>query len=271
MAHRYLFVLATIVLLSASRSFAIGITIDSVYADSVYFGSNVNVSAPKNALGKPDSQYAKISLLSGGTYLYIAFHRRNGALKLPELIPIKAKSTLIIWGKKDPSVDTSSGSVAFVTEDPVYIQSDPYILNNGMTVIPVPDTEFEYLDFELPGLGTPNGSKSFMIDAIALVEDTSQIKNAVALASAENVVGLIANYPNPFIETTNINFSLPLAGNVEIVSVDAAGIERERVSFGYRQPGSYSERMSVSGHGIRFLRLFVDGVACGAPIKVISE
>jgi hypothetical protein len=268
MAHRYLYVLATIVLFSASASFA-AVKIDSVYADSVFFNTKTGVISPANAFGKPDSQYATLSQeISLSVQFDLVFYRHNGKIVTKNILPIKPNATLIVWGRKNKDVDSSAGIVSFLNSN-TGATSDPFLLGDGINIVTVPNEEYNYIEFSLPGLVPV--AKTYSIDAVALVEDTSQTAGSVPFNSESNPFGLLSNFPNPFTEVTNINFALESGGNIEVAAIDDAGIERQRISLGYLNEGSHSERIALTSHGMFFLRLFVNGHPYGAPIKIASE
>ncbi|HYM21333.1 MAG TPA: hypothetical protein VEW28_10085 [Candidatus Kapabacteria bacterium] len=273
MARRYLFILATILFCSVSRSFAAGAKVDSVYADSIYQNGKLGVTSPLKAFGRPDKQYAQLS--GTASEFDIAFRRHRTGLP-DSVIPIKANASVIIWGKKDLAVDSSALEVIFIETDPggsILYQSDPFYISDSGGTITVPNQEYTYLILTLPGvgLGTPKYAKSYFIDAIALVEDTSQAKGAVAPNPDQISLGLEASYPNPFSGATNVDFTLASSGIVEIAAVDAVGTEHERVSLGYVSEGSHSVRIALGDCGMYFLRLYLNGTAFGRSIKVISE
>ncbi|MCC7157907.1 MAG: T9SS type A sorting domain-containing protein [Ignavibacteria bacterium] len=69
------------------------------------------------------------------------------------------------------------------------------------------------------------------------------------------------NYPNPFNPATNINFSLPRAGETSITVYDASGKLVENISSGYRLAGNYTVDFSAPNlsSGVYFYSLSAEG------------
>src|SRR5689334_11493278 len=87
---------------------------DTLYADSIFNGAAngaIDVTNPLSALNKPDNKVAK---LSGGVLLDLCF--RNYAHNA--VVSIKKDSTILIWGQKDKSVDSSAGQAVLYKTDP---------------------------------------------------------------------------------------------------------------------------------------------------------
>lgn len=72
---------------------------------------------------------------------------------------------------------------------------------------------------------------------------------------------LSQNYPNPFNPTTNINFSIPVSGNVELDVYNSLGQKIESLINGYLESGSYKASFNASNYssGIYFYRLKSNG------------
>ena len=265
--------LAVLVLLIASDCVSFGATMDSVYLDSLYAGPYPNVITTNNLFGKPDTQFAILTLSGQGAYLYANFHRRTGSAVSSAILPIKPNSTIVVWGKKDASVDTSSATITLGIDDP-YFETDPIRLNDGVTVITVPNMEFRYVYLALDGLsdGLGNGAKSFKIDAVMLIEDTAQTNSGAVIGSPINRGGgIVANYPNPFFNTTSVAFTTPNDGAVSLVAVDMQGNEYARADLGMLAAGEHRVGFDLQAHGMYFLRMFVNGIPYGNPIKIISQ
>jgi hypothetical protein len=56
---------------------------------------------------------------------------------------------------------------------------------------------------------------------------------------------LFQNYPNPFNPTTNINYSIPVAGYVSLKVFDLLGREVATLVNEYKQPGIYNSKFSI--------------------------
>ena len=253
---------------------ATSLKIDSVYADSIYAQGVSGVTSPESALGKPDGKFA---VISGNAPLFdLAFRRHNGIIAKPILIPILPKSTIIIWGRKDKDVDSSAGQMTLYKTDPSGIllystELTPFYLKDGINIYQVPDSLFTYMEFSLPGLGTSNGAKSYSIDALALVEDTFDISGVTQNQIFVQHSSVRANYPNPFEGKTTIDYSLIQGGNIEMMIVDMNGIEHGRADLGYQSEGTHSFEFMTNDHGLFFVRLFINGVPSGNPLKIISR
>ncbi|WP_176466233.1 N-acetylmuramoyl-L-alanine amidase [Aliifodinibius salipaludis] len=76
-------------------------------------------------------------------------------------------------------------------------------------------------------------------------------------ADTEGELVLESNYPNPFSESTTINFSLEKAGNVQITIWDIAGRKVNEVTDQFYEADSHSESWNASGYasGVYFCRL----------------
>ena len=68
---------------------------------------------------------------------------------------------------------------------------------------------------------------------------------------------LSQNYPNPFNPTTNINFSVPEAGNVKVVIYDAIGNQVEVLVDEYKAAGNYRVNWNAGNYasGVYFYRM----------------
>jgi hypothetical protein len=272
--NRTIFYLSIVFAISWFGQNASASVIDTLYADSTYFGVESGVTNPINAFGKPDDRFAKLTAVGVAPQFDVIFYRHSGSVVTKTILPIKPKSRLIIYGKKDSEVDSSAGAVSLCWFDALQNlqQTAPYILNGGADTIDVPDTTFEYLEFTLPGVGlTQTYSKSYYIDAIALLEDTAQAPSIVYSSRFAVGTGIIRNYPNPFQSSTSVAFSMPTNGNATLVAVDMQGKEQGRTELGYLDNGDHRAMFELSVHGMYFLRLFVNGMPVGNPIKVVSQ
>lgn len=117
--------------------------VDTVYADFCIPEGNNNVPSKDSAaiFGKPDGVYGKFT---GTESLDIGFRK-------PDHIhtqPIKGGSTILVWGKKDLSVDSSAGQITFNYFDNTgsLVSSNAFILEDGLNQIPVPSGSWAYID-----------------------------------------------------------------------------------------------------------------------------
>jgi len=245
-------------------------------ADTLYVDSIAEVKPlPIHILGKPDKQFSTMD--QSLSLIDVSFKKSIGGQPSTTVVLMKGGSNLIVWGKKDPSVDSSAGQLTFFYFDPIQSQLfqsvEPIIVVDGENKVTVPPGTWEYIEFSLPGagLGTPNYAKSYMIDAVALVQDTDAPPASTPSARTLSTFGLQANYPNPFTSATNASYSLEHGGNIQISVVDLAGVEHSRIDLGYQDAGVHSEPLMINDRGVFFLRLYVDGVPSGAVLKVISQ
>lgn len=72
---------------------------------------------------------------------------------------------------------------------------------------------------------------------------------------------LSQNYPNPFNPTTNINFSIPVSGNVNLDVYNALGQKVESLVNGYLETGSYKVSFDAANYssGIYFYQIKSNG------------
>jgi len=254
-------------LFSASCSLA-AVKIDTVYSGLFYADIREGLGSDSLLiLGKPDKQYCKLS--GNGLDVTVAFKKyKSSGLQL-----IKAGATLLIWGKKETGVDSSSCQVTFWYDDGAGTthNSGPIVFSDTLNVISVPSQDFNYLEFTLPQdpNGSGKGSKGFYIDAIGVVEDTAAPVKSVSNNSF--VSNSLASYPNPFTGSTTIRYSLENEGNTELVITDALGREVERITDGYKESGAHEIPLAIKTPGIYFVRLFVNGQFAGGSVKINSQ
>jgi hypothetical protein len=240
--------------------------IDSVYADSIYQSYGITDVQAKGTLGKPDKQYATFAI---GDLLDLAFKNSHHS----DIIPIKANSTLLIWGQIDKSVDSSAGQVTFNKFDisGSLVTSKRFILGDGLNVITVPNEDWVYIELSLADpidAGSITHAKSYLLDAIALIQDTippSSVLKQVALAHS------IVTYPNPFTQSTTIHFELETQGDIQLVVIDGLGREVDRIQAGYLENGVHEIPFAIKTPGFYFVRLFVNGQPVGNPLKITSR
>lgn len=272
MVMKYFYGVVFLFLVCGSSAFAKNPTdADSLYVDSIA----AVTPFPSKILGKPDDQFATID--QSLPLVDISFKQYKGGVAQKSVILIKGGSTISIWGKKDPTVDSSAGQLVFFYFNPVtqYLEQsqETFYLGDGLNNVFVPAGQWEYIEFSLPGagLGTPEFAKSYMIDAVMLLQDTDAPPASVPSTRRMNAFGLQANYPNPFEGTTNASYSLEQGGNIQIAVVDLAGVEHSRIDLGYHDAGVYSEPLTINDRGVFFLRLYIDGIPSGAVLKVVSQ
>ena len=244
---------------------AVGPKIDTMYASYVYSTSVLDSVHAHAALGKPDDQFVTFG---NAALLYLKFKNHAGT----GFLPIKANSTLWIWGKKDASVDSSAGQVVFSNDDNVFFSSKPIILEDGLNMITVPSNpngNFSFIELSLANPGPMEFAKSYLIDAVALLQDTTPPTKSVP--NQPLLVHSISPYPNPFISNTTIHFELETEGDVQLAVIDGLGRETDRVNAGYLQGGIHEIPLAIRTPGFYFVRLFVNGQPFGNPLKITSR
>ena len=265
---KYLSLLLLIIALVFSSSDAISAAkIDSVYADSIYadVSSQTNINS-KNLFKKPDSQYCTIT--GNGATIDLAFKKYKSVI----LQTIKANSTILVWGKKDKAADSSAGEITFWFDDgnnAYNTQAKPIILHDGVNVVQVPGQDFTYIELSLAVDNFGKGATSFLIDAVALAQDTTP---KVSVPQQRTLTSrTLSSYPNPFTTSTTIHFDSPLGGDVRLVIIDAIGREVETIDAGYEESGIHDIPLSIKLTGMYFVRLFVGGQVIGDPLKITSN
>ncbi|MBE2227970.1 MAG: T9SS type A sorting domain-containing protein [Ignavibacteria bacterium] len=166
------------------------------------------------------------SLTSGGQYVIMGFVTDDGdSVNVKQLsIP---PSTTYAYYKRNTNV--SSGLVAPTTS----------IYKVGGT---------KYAAFGYPGSGPTN-----------VFYNAEQLVTAIEPISSNtpDKFALSQNYPNPFNPVTNINFSLPNAGNVRLVVFDMTGREVAVLVNGQYSAGTYKVDYNASSlaSGVYFYKL----------------
>ena len=108
--------------------------------------------------------------------------------------------------------------------------------------------------------------KYALVNSYALVSDTSLAKAALdeLTLRGPGIVteyALNQNYPNPFNPSTEIDYALPVAGNVLLVRYDVLGREVTTLAKGYHDAGRYTAHWNAGAiaSGAYFARLTVVG------------
>jgi hypothetical protein len=237
------------------------VKIDTMYTNDIYASSALDSLVAKAVLGKPDSVFATFG---NAALLDLRFKNHAGT----GFIFIKAKSTLWVWGKKDLAVDSSAGQVVFVNDDNGYFTSKPFILEDGLNVITVPDSNFTYIELSLAAPGPLKYAKSYLFDAVALLEDTTP---TVSVPNRHLPSNSMTSYPNPFVTNTTIHFTLEIEGDVQLTVIDGLGREVDHINAGYEGMGVHEVPLAVKTPGFYFVRLFVNGQPIGYPLKITSR
>jgi hypothetical protein len=250
--------LAFLLLASAASSKAQAIVMDSVWADSIYLDISLGVQSPELTLHEADN---KFGVLGNGAEFSLLFKNKTGT------------AARVI---KDTKVDSSAGLIAFVRTDAegVILDQSPYfLLGDGINTITVPNSSYTYALFQLSGLGDPNGAKSFMIDAVQLIQEEDKVN--VPRSYTESASRITGNYPNPFVSGTSggttLVFSLEREADIVVLVVDALGREVAREPLGMMQSGTQKAQVQVKEAGLYIARLIVDGELSGSAYKLIAK
>jgi hypothetical protein len=244
--------------------------IDSVYADSCYQDGIYGVSSADSArmFHKFDDQFGQLT--GNGPQIDLAFKKyKSNAIQA-----IKPGSTILVWGKKDKTVDSSAGKLTFNIFDEslqMLVTSSATILGDGIQTVTVPQVpgnpngHWDYIELSLSG-DLVKHATSYFIDAVALVQDTTTPPKSVS--SQPLLVNSISSYPNPFVQNTTIHFELESGGDIEISVIDALGREVSHEQAGYLDNGIQEIPLAIKTSGIYFVRLFVNGQPNGNPLKI---
>ena len=243
---------------------AMMIKIDSVYADSCYQDGIYNVSSSDSSMmfRKNDSVYGHLT--GNAPLLDMAFKK----FKKDAIQPIKGGSTILIWGKKDLTADSSAGQIIFNRYDELLgmlITSKPIILEDGLQSVLVPGGSWDYVELGLAGDFVKHAT-SYFIDAVAFVQDTAAPTKSVP--SRVQPISVLSSYPNPFLTNTTIHFALLTEGEVQIAVIDGLGRQVDYINAGYLSDGIHDIPLAVKSAGMYFIRLFLDGQPVGNPLKI---
>ncbi len=282
MKYSFSLCVALLLLLSVQNSSAGTITVhDSTYADSIYLNPDgaYKVAEPQNALGVPDNLFAHFGSAGTGPFLDIMFTSTNGV----NALTIQDTSTIYIWGKQDPGVDTSAAQVKFIKindEGAILYESQKYYITDTLTVIQLYGKDYTYMEFSLtennePGDTIP-GSKGFFLDAVLLVQDRDStfIEQSVGRNSRTSASRIVSSYPNPFVsasQQTTVVFKLDRPGDAAIRIYDALGREVGGMGFGMLGAGEHTLPFTASEPQIYFARLYLDGVATGPAFRLVAQ
>lgn len=246
---------------------ASAVELDSLWADSIIVYNGVD--NPELAQWLVDEKYAD---LDNGALLDLGFYNESKT----GLRTIKKNATLNIYCKKDPTVDSSAGELILFKTDAegvILYQSEPYLLVDGLNTITTPDNEYTYVEFQLAGLGNPNGAKGFLIDAVQLIQEEDKV--SVPRSSEMRNSRIISNYPNPFLSgdanSTTLRFALAHEAEVGVVVIDALGRITSQLNLGIRTEGIHETSLSVLQPGMYIIRLVIDGEISGEYFKVVAK
>ena len=249
--------------LTSQKANALVVKIDSVYADSCYGNYVVPPYDSARMFFKKDSIFGQLS--GNGPTIDMAFKKYKSNL----LQPIKAGSTILVWGKKDLTADSSAGQAVFIKIDAdgaILGQSKPFILEDGLNSVTAPN-DYSFIEFSLAGDFVKHAT-SYFIDAVALLQDTL---TPVSVATRPVFATSISSYPNPFVANTTIHFALQTEGELQIAVIDGLGRQVDYIDAGYLSNGVHDIPIAVKSAGLYFVRLYMDGQPIGNPLKITSR
>jgi hypothetical protein len=215
----------------------------------------------------------------GGTAIAYATYINGGTsandmwLITPQIMNINLSDSLIFWIKKWPGVEYADNvDIKISTTNNSTPAAFTYTV--ALLVFPgVSDTAWTRKAYRLGNVpGLTAGSNIYVgfrehvannlsdgdvigIDMVSLVEDLTGI-NQIG-TEIPSAFELEQNYPNPFNPSTNINFSLPVSGNVKLAVYDMLGNEVAVLHEGFQKAGNYSAKFNSSNlaSGTYFYRL----------------
>ncbi len=264
MKYLILFILFAPLFLTPLQASAAGPKVDTMYASYVYNTSVIDSTQALSALNKPDNNFVKFG---NAALLDLKFRNHAGT----GFLPIKANSILWVWAQKDPSVDSSAGQVVFMNDENDLFQSSPVILGDGLNIITIPSNpngDYSFIELSLAeplDQGSTNHAKSFLIDAVALLQDTTP---KVSVPAEQFFVNALSSYPNPFVSNTTIHFQLETEGDIQLVVIDALGRESDRENAGYLASGVHEIPLAIRTPGFYFVRLLINGQPAGNLLKI---
>jgi hypothetical protein len=129
-------------------------------------------------------------------------------------------------------IDEEKGIVRFAWADnnPVFFGRDEAIANVRARILGDIDVKTRF--FELEGITELADGQARVLRNIELLTDAM-----TTARSNENL--FIANYPNPFRQTTMISYSLPESGMVQLVVYNSMGQIVETLISHYQEAGTY--------------------------------
>jgi hypothetical protein len=275
---KYSFSLCVAVILSLMFEVSSATTItvrDSVYADSIYlypFGAD-KVLDPMNVFGPPDSIYAHLGPLGLGPLLDLMFTASDGV----NALSIDDSATIMIWGKKDITVDSSAAQVKFIKIDPdgvILYESQQYIIEDGLNTITIPNKGYTFLEFTLTGTEFKPGSQGYLLDAVLLLQNRDSTVASVKRVFPQNASGIRSGYPNPFIassQQTTVVFRMEHAGDAAVKIFDALGREINAISLGMLDVGDHLVPVSAPKPQVYFARLYLNGIPTGSVYRLIAQ
>lgn len=216
-----------------------------------HFGLNgipeaaIELVSPQTGISTID--HPSLSLSNDGTILYIAYSVAyqdeliNGFNKCHIYLSTSLTSTLQF---SEPIQITNSGSTSF---DERYVsisqKTHDFGSPNGKTIYMV------YQKDPQPGSAAFNDFAP-VSRASLVFRKISGLSYPVTGISNNNITpkeySLSQNTPNPFNPSTNINYSIPTAGNVEIGVYNILGEKVALLQSGFQQPGNYTASFSAA-------------------------
>ncbi len=257
-------ILAFFLLLGVGSNTQAAVVIDSVWADSIFYDVSNGIVSQELILHESDDKFATFG---NGADISLLFKSKIGT----GIRSIKPGATIIIYCQKHHPTDSSAGRLTLnklAPDETLLYSSEPFLLNEGVNVITVPDKDFTMASFTIE-----LGSTGFKVDAVQLIQE----EDKVSVPRLYGVSGsrIVSNYPNPFlsgdVNGTTLRFSLEREAEVGVVVIDALGREVSRWSLGMMTQGSQEARVSVTESGMYIARLVIDGEMTSSYYKLIAK
>jgi hypothetical protein len=149
-----------------------------------------------------------------------------------------------VWVRISTTTPTVAGMTVVVATLPFTAADSGYIHYKYNIGSLVPPGSNIYIGFRNFVANSAIDGSSFCLDLVNVTANTTGItQNGNEVPSK---FALEQNYPNPFNPTTNINFSIPKAGNVKLAVYDILGNEVEVLLNGFQNPGNYTANFDFS-------------------------
>lgn len=180
----------------------------------------------------------------------------------PQIMNISLSDSLIFWYKKWPGLEYADNLDVKISTT---TNGTPAAFTYTVALFTFPavnDTAWTRKSYALSSVaGLTAGSNIYVgfrehvadnladgdvigLDLISLLGNTTGINQIGTEIPAK--YSLEQNYPNPFNPATNINFSLPRAGNVKLAVYDILGNEVKVLLNGFQNAGNYSANFDFS-------------------------
>jgi hypothetical protein len=236
---------------------------DSAYTDKV-----ITISPMSDLASMYGAPNGTVATFDEADEVYVYF--RPGP-EVSRTYPIKPGAKLVIYGKKDGSInpDSSGIFVKFVNET-LGITSEIIVAKDSVNVITVPNMQFDYV--VLTTINTIGSEilafERFYVDAVLLIQAFDPLS-----VRQSNDGKITSAYPNPFTvdRGTSVQFTTTKYADISLIVMDITGREVTKVDVGPRPAGEQSIEVTVPNEGLFMAQLMVDGVPAGKMIKLTSQ